>query len=97
MLAFNERGLAKDAMGHYEGALQDYLEALKFKVYPLFPSSSLPLSFSLPRFLSLPIHSHYMLQENDAVVIYNCGSTKAEMCRFREAIQDLGMLGRREE
>ncbi len=30
------------------------------------------------------------LQESDSVVIYNCGSTKAEMCRFREAIQDLG-------
>jgi hypothetical protein len=25
------------------------------------------------------------------VVIYNCGSTKAEMCRFREAIKDLGI------
>lgn len=35
MLAYNERGLAKDAMGMYEGALQDYLEALKFKVMPI--------------------------------------------------------------
>lgn len=35
MLAYNERGLAKDAMGVYDGALQDYLEALKFKVFQL--------------------------------------------------------------
>jgi hypothetical protein len=86
MLAFNERGLAKDAMGHFEGALQDYLEALKFQVPPSLSPSLSPLL--LPH--SLPLTTY---QEIDAVVIYNCGSTKAEMCRFREAIRDLGMFG----